>query len=36
MPVVDLSLDADNYLVGEALAAILTDNEGKHADFPPR
>src|SRR5215472_13579975 len=35
MPFFDLSLDAGDDLVGEALAPILTDDEGEHDDFPP-
>ena len=34
MPIVDLSLDAGDDLVGERLVAILTDGEGEHSDFP--
>src|SRR5689334_24086254 len=34
MPFIDLPLDAGDDLVGETLIAILTDDEGEHADFP--
>jgi hypothetical protein len=36
MPVVDLSCDASDNLIGKRLAAVPTDRKGKHADFPPR
>ena len=34
MPLVDLSLDADDDLGGEGLVAVLSDDEGEHADVP--
>ena len=34
MPIVDLSLDADNDLIGEWLVAILTEGKGEHSGFP--
>ena len=36
MPILDLSLDAGDDLVGERLVAIPTDGEGEHSDFPTR
>jgi hypothetical protein len=36
MPIVDLSLDAGDDLVGECLVAILTEGKGEHSDFSPQ
>ena len=35
MPILNLSLDAGDNLVGEGLVAILSDDEGEHSEFPP-
>jgi hypothetical protein len=35
MPIVDLSLDASDDLIGERVVAIPAYGQGEHADFPP-